>query len=119
MGKYFPLFEKHILPRFPRKDKVRIINADAFVYAEKEMPKERYDYAFVDTWRDASDGLPMYEKMKALEHLSPDTEFDYWIERFIISRKRALKFEELWELYESGSDLAPRSYEEFIERLIT
>ena len=113
------LFEKHILPRFQRKDKVRIINADAFLYAENEMPKERYDYAFVDTWRDASDGLPMYEKMKALEHLSPDTEFDYWIERFIISRKRALKFEELWELYESGSDLAPRSYEEFIERLIT
>ena len=111
------LFEKHILPRFPKKEKVRVINADAFEYAEKEMPKENYDYAFVDTWRDASDGLPMYEKMKALEHLSENTEFDYWIENFIISRKRALKFEELWELCESKSDLAPKSYAEFIERL--
>ena len=111
------LFEKHILPNFEHKEKVRIINADAFEYAEKVMPGEHFDYAFVDTWRDASDGLPMYEKMKKLEHLSPDTEFDYWIENFIISRKRALKFEELWELYEANAENAPKSYAEFIERL--
>jgi len=111
------LFEKHILPRFAHKEKVKIVNADAFIYAKEVMPGENFDYAFVDTWRDASDGLPMYEKMKALEHLSPNTKFDYWIENFIISRKRALKFEELWELYESGAENAPRSYAEFIERL--
>ena len=81
------------------------------------MPKENFDYAFVDTWRDASDGLPMYERMKPLESLSPKTEFNYWIESFIISRKRALKFEELWEIYESGDENAPKSYSEFIERL--
>ena len=112
------LFKKHVLPKFAHKEKVRIINADAFEYAEKEMPRENFDYAFVDTWRDASDGLPMYEKMKALEHLSPRTVFDYWIENFIISRKRALKFEELWELCEKDAQNAPHSYEEFIERLI-
>lgn len=111
------LFEKHILPSFPHKEKVKIVNADAFEYAEKVMPTEKFDYAFVDTWRDASDGLPMYEKMKKLEHLSPATEFDYWIENFIISRKRALRFEALWELYEGGSENAPKSYKEFIERL--
>ena len=111
------LFEKHILPRFAHKEKVKIVNADAFEYAEKVMPKENFDYAFVDTWRDASDGLPMYERMKPLESLSPKTEFNYWIESFIISRKRALKFEELWEIYESGDDNAPKSYSEFIERL--
>ena len=111
------LFNKHILPRFAHKEKVRVVNADAFEYAEKVMPSERFDYAFVDTWRDASDGLPMYEKMKKLEHLSPTTEFDYWIENFIISRKRALRFEELWEKYESGAEDAPKSYSEFIERL--
>lgn len=112
------LFEKHILPRFKKKEKVRIVNADAFEYAEKEMPRENFDYAFVDTWRDASDGLPMYEKMKKLEHLSKNTEFDYWIESFIISRRRAFRFEELWELYEAGAKDAPKSYEEFIERLV-
>ena len=111
------LFNKHILPRFAHKEKIRVVNRDAFEYAEKVMPSERFDYAFVDTWRDASDGLPMYEKMKKLEHLSPTTEFDYWIENFIISRKRALRFEELWEKYESGAEDAPKSYSEFIERL--
>ena len=112
------LFEKHILPRFPHREKVKIVNADAFEYAKKVMPTEKFNYAFVDTWRDASDGLPMYEKMKELEPLSPDTEFDYWIESFIISRRRALRFEELWELYEQNSDGAPKSYDEFIERLL-
>jgi hypothetical protein len=112
------LFEKHILPRFTHREKVKIINADAFEYAERIMPEENFDYAFVDTWRDASDGLPMYEKMKALESLSPNTEFDYWIENFIISRRRAMRFEELWELYEKGDNNAPKSYNEFIERLV-
>ena len=112
------LFEKHILPRFEHKEKVRIVNCDAFEYAKKVMPNENFDYAFVDTWRDASDGLPMYEKMKKLEHLSPKTEFDYWIENFIISRQRALRFEEMWEEYESGAEGAAKSYSEFIERLI-
>ncbi len=112
------LFEKHILPRFAHREKVIIVKADAFEYAENIMPTENFDYAFVDTWRDASDGLPMYEKMKELEELSPRTEFDYWIENFIISRKRAIRFEELWELYEKGADNAPESYNEFIERLV-
>ena len=110
-------FKKHILPQFSNGDKIRIINADAFEYAENEMPKESYDLAFVDTWRDASDGVPMYKKMKALEHLSPKTEFLYWIEGFLSSRIRALKFEELWSSYESGDENAPKNYEKFIERL--
>ena len=112
------LFVSQMLPKFKNADKVRIVRADAFEYAEKIMPGEKFDYAFVDTWRDASDGLPMYERMKALEHLSPMTEFSYWIERFIISRRRALRFAELWEKYERGDCDAPESYEEFIRRLV-
>ena len=97
------LFKKHILPQFPHKEKVKIVEADAFEYAEKQMPSEHFDIAFVDTWRDASDGAPMYKKMKALEYLSPNTKFLYWIENFLISRLRAEKFEELWEQVEQGS----------------
>lgn len=89
------LFKKHILPQMPNRDKIKIVNCDAFEYAEKIMPSEGFDLAFVDTWRDASDGAPMYEKMKALEHLSPNTKFMYWIENFLVSRLRALKFAEL------------------------
>lgn len=86
------LFERHILPQFSHPEKVKILLSDAFEYAEKVMPSERFDLAFVDTWRDASDGTPMYKKMKALEHLSPNTRFLYWIENFLISRSRAENF---------------------------
>ena len=78
------------------------------------MPKENFDFAFVDTWRDASDGAPMYKKMKALEHLSEGTEFSYWIENFLISRLRAEKYAELREKLDTGVDL---SYESFINEL--
>ncbi len=111
------LFKKHILPQFSHPEKVKIICADAFEYAEKSMPSESYDYAFVDTWRDASDGLPMYEKMKPLEAFSPKTTFSYWIENFIISRKRAFRFEELYARVRSDAPDAPTSYGEFIKQL--
>lgn len=97
------LFKRHILPQFPHKEKVRIVEADAFEYAERVMPEESFDFAFADTWRDASDGAPMYEKMKALEHLSPKTRFEYWIENFLVSRHRALRLSEMYDDIESGA----------------
>ena len=108
------LFKKHILPQFPNKDKVKIVESDAFEYAEKQMPAENFDIAFVDTWRDASDGAPMYEKMKALEHLSKNTKFLYWIENFLVSRLRAIKFEELCERVERGEQI---SYPDILAQL--
>ena len=91
------LFEKYLLPQFPHKEKIRIIEADAFEYAEKEMDAEEYDFAFVDTWRDASDGYPMYLKMKKIEPKIHDTTFSYWIEEFLLSRHRSTTFEAIWE----------------------
>ena len=91
------LFCEHILPLCPHKEKIRIVCADAFRYAEEEMPKGHYDVAFVDTWRDVSDGLPMYLRMKKAENKNPDTRFLYWIEDFILSHLRSLVFEEIWE----------------------
>lgn len=108
------LFKEHILPQFPNRDKVRIIETDAFEYAENTMPNEHFDLAFVDTWRDASDGAPMYERMKALEHLSSNTKFLYWIENFLISRLRATRFEELCEKAEHGE---PISYPDILAQL--
>jgi len=105
------LFREHILPQIPNKDKIKIVHADAFEYAEHVMPLEHFDYAFVDTWRDASDGAPMYKKMRALENLSPKTKFSYWIENFLISRLRAEKFVNLVDENEQ------ESYEEFIKKL--
>lgn len=111
------LFKKYILPQFSHPEKVEIICDDAFLYAKHKMPEGRFDYAFVDTWRDASDGAPMYERMKPCEALNPDTEFSYWIENFLISRLRAQKFEELYKKVSDGAPDAPATYEEFTERL--
>lgn len=75
------IFNRFILPQFPNKDKVRVIHADAFEYAENVAPSEKFDYIYADTWHDPSDGVDMYLKFKALEHLCPDTRFEYWIEK--------------------------------------
>ena len=111
------LFEENILPQMEHREKIRIVCADAFEYAENVMPKEKFDVAFVDTWRDASDGAPMYRKMKALEHLSKGTEFLYWIENFLISRIRAERFSDIYEKIEDGTKDAPESCEEIIKAL--
>lgn len=109
------LFKEYVLPQFAHPEKVRVIEADAFDYAEREMPFEGYDVAFVDTWRDASDGAPMYERMKGLERFSPDTEFIYWIENFLVSRLRAIKYAELSERIDRGEDI---TYSEVIDELL-
>ena len=96
------LFKKHILPQIPFADKIKIVNRDAFKYAEEVMPDEGFDLAFVDTWRDASDGAPMYIRMKALEGLSKKTRFMYWIENFLISSIRARKFSNILDKLDSG-----------------
>ncbi|MBR2343560.1 MAG: hypothetical protein IKA64_04825 [Clostridia bacterium] len=111
------LFKKHILPQFPNGDKITVIEADAFEYAERVMPREHFDFAFVDTWRDASDGAVAYKRMKPLERLSPSTEFSYWIERFLISAARAEKYCELIERVREGDASAPKTAEEFIAEI--
>ena len=113
--KVIELFKKYILPNFSHPEKVRIVNADAFEYAEEQMPKENFTLAFVDTWRDASDGAPMWARMKKLEHLSKSTKFLYWIENFLISRRRALKFADIKEAYDNGK--LNTGYEQIVEQL--
>jgi len=74
------LFTRYILPQFPQREKIKVICADAFEYAEKETSKSFYDFIFADTWHDPSDGIEMYEKFKAAEKHSPKSQFMYWIE---------------------------------------
>ncbi len=72
------VFTRLILPHFPRRGDLRIIQADAFDYAEHVLPGEGYDTVFTDLWHDVADGLPMYRRMKALE--TPGPTWLYWIE---------------------------------------
>lgn len=90
------LFKEYILPQFLHRDKVKIIHEDAFIYVEKQMSRENFDYALVDIWHDVSDGFELYLKMKKLEHFCPDTRFSYWIEDSLLSRLRWLVWDGIY-----------------------
>ncbi|WP_138294351.1 MULTISPECIES: hypothetical protein [unclassified Clostridium] len=75
------LFEEYLLPQFPCRDKVEIVQADAFDFAASRMAAGRYDLVFCDLWHDPSDGVALYKRMKGFERLSPRSQFFYWIEQ--------------------------------------
>ena len=87
------LFEQYILPQFQHQSKVEIISMDAFEYLGKQMPSEKFDYAFVDLWHDVSDGLELYLKIKKMEYLCAHTRFMYWIEDSLLSGFR-------WQIFD-------------------
>ena len=72
------LFERHLLPRFPRPECLRIVHADAFDHMRDVLPRVPCDTVFADLWHDVSDGLPLYRRLKALE--TPGPRYLYWIE---------------------------------------
>lgn len=90
------LFKEFILPQFPHKDKVTVIEADAYVFAEA-MGDQHFDCAYVDIWHDVLDGVEMYLKMKRLEKHSPDTKFLYWIEPSMLAWLRGMALMEVAE----------------------
>ena len=87
------LFEKHILPQFPHKEKIKLVRSDAFAFAEKEM-EGNFDFVFGDIWHDAGDGRDLYLRMKAWEAKYPDIRFSFWLEDTI----RCYLDEDLWDL---------------------
>lgn len=89
------LFERFILPQFPHKEKIHIVNTDAFEYMEHDMPSHNFDYAFVDLWHDNSDGLELFLRATKLEKYSSHTIFLYWIERFLLSAFRWKEYDHI------------------------
>lgn len=73
------VFQRLLLPFFPRQEALTIIQADAFDYAANVMPSESFDTVFTDLWHDVADGIPLYKRMKALE--TPGPNYLYWIEK--------------------------------------
>ena len=74
------LFKTFILPQFPHRDKINVVCSDAFEYAEKRAPAEKYDFVFADFWHDAGDGRDLMLKMKEYEKYSLESEYTYWLE---------------------------------------
>ena len=73
------LFQTHILPQFPHKEKIKIVKMDAFDFAETQMAGN-FDFLFADIWHDAGDGCDLYLRFKELEPRFPEIDFTYWLE---------------------------------------
>ncbi len=80
--KIIDIFKKEILPFFPNKYKIEIVNKDAFEYLSEQISG---DYLFADLWHLPEDGLPMYAKLLNLEQVNPQIKFDYWIENSMLA----------------------------------
>ena len=79
------IFKKHILPLFEYKEKIHIIEDDAFRYAKGDLNK--YDYLFIDIWHNPEDGLPMYLKFKRILK-GKNIATDYWLDKSILAMYR-------------------------------
>ena len=75
------LFRERILPQIPEKNKISVIQADAFDYLDHQMSLSQPDFVFMDIWHDIADGTPLYVRAKQYEPRFPHTRFTYWIER--------------------------------------
>ena len=83
------LFRDWLLPQFPHRDKISVVEADAFDYIRTTLPRDPHDFAFADIWRDTSDGFPLYLRFLRALAPYPAMERAYWIEDLFLSRLRA------------------------------
>lgn len=75
------IFKEVILPEF-HTDKIEIVKADAFTYLD--VSAEKYDYIYVDVWKDNVNGLEDYKFFVKYEDKFPNTKFDYWLENSLL-----------------------------------
>jgi len=80
------LFKSHILPSLPHQHKIKIIHQDAFDYLKQ--PRIKANHIFVDIYRTAEDGLPLYMQTKSFEKTFPTIDWHYWLEDSIVSLMR-------------------------------
>lgn len=98
------LFKNRILPQFTCKDKIEVTEHDAYDYTEKVMSDGEYDYVLADIWHDAGDGFDMYLRLKKASARTPSSEWDYWIERSLLSRVRFIVFGMLLDSFNNPSE---------------
>ena len=72
------LFRDHLLPQFPKKEKLRLVKADAFDYLPRVAPGE-FDFCYADIWESQVDGAECCRRIFPHERRLAGTEFAYWI----------------------------------------
>ncbi|MBO5376577.1 MAG: methyltransferase [Bacilli bacterium] len=73
------LFNERLLPQFPNKDKVSIVNTDGLAFLEN-ADLSKFDYINLDIWRDIPDMLLPYFNGLEIEKKNPSVRFSYWFE---------------------------------------
>lgn len=76
------LFEKEILPHFPQKEKISVVQDDAFHYLS-DTENGKFDFCYADIWEGWADGAEAVEKIEPYEKKLYETEFRYWIKKEI------------------------------------
>lgn len=77
--KVISLFKEKLLPQFPHKEKIHIVEADALEFIDHQTDGE-YQEAFSDFWGGVTDGLGLYLKFMPKTARFQKTRHDYWIE---------------------------------------
>lgn len=84
------MFQKYILPQFPKDKEVHIVQGDAFDYWHKDYLSQ-FDYVYVDIWQSSDDGLAIITKL--LEQYEPPFDHTgFWIEDSCHSLMWSLSF---------------------------
>lgn len=115
------IFMNHIYPNLLYKEKINILQQDAFDYLKTNS--RPFDHLFVDIHHTAEDGLPMYIRMKKLEKKSRFGHWHYWLESSILSlfrrymitflQEQSLSFDE--SKYQNQTTLEDHLYAELFE----
>ncbi len=91
------IFNDKILPFFKYKNKIQIVEMDAYEYL-KRGKKNRFDYVFVDIYHNANEGLNLYVKCLPYEE-QYKAQFFYWLEPSILSLGRRCLLTLFYEQY--------------------
>ena len=94
------IFNKEILPQFENKNKIIIIQDDAFNFINNNMNNIEFDYAFIDLYHNPNDGLEFYLAFKAIENKYKNATFSYWLDTSLIALVRRIMISLLIEQYE-------------------
>lgn len=107
------LFKKHLLPLFPNKEKVTIIEDDAINFVKHYY---KYDYIFADLWFDAEDGLEYYLKLSEIEKKN-NIKIDYWLETSLKQMRRRYLIELIKEQLEGSDETWYQSEKDISDRI--
>ena len=77
------LFREQILPQFPHKNKISILQADAFDFL-KTADMAQFDFCYFDIWHNVADGVPLYLALRRKMAAWPQLPCRYWIEQSML-----------------------------------